>query len=98
MTKKVLCTGPISVSVLVVGERTTLIIEDSNTIRFDCRTDMVRDVLTGSPMQVSSPGGFCLIELRGTTVRVEYGVTGEPRQTCDFSAETLRHVLDSSSV
>ena len=94
MTERTLCDEGVAVKVTGSGTRAFVEIVDGITLRFECHSRMLRGVLEGSPLQLSAREGFCLLERRTAIVRLEYGISGEGRRTCEFPAGDLGAALD----
>lgn len=94
MTIHTLCEAGLKVQLSGKGSLASLMVVDGRTVKFDCHTHLLRAVLDGAPLQVSAKEGFCLIELRGPLMRLEFGISGEGRQVCDFPAEDFVAALD----
>lgn len=67
---------------------------DGTTVRFDCHTHLLRAVVDGAPLQVSTKQGFCLLERRGAVIKLEFGIVGEGRQSCDFPIDDFVAALE----
>lgn len=94
MTRHTLCEGGLAVHLSGEGNRSTLLVIDGITARFDCHTHLLRAVLDGAPLQVSAKEGFCLMERRGTVLKMEFGLAGEGRQSCDCPIDAFAAALD----
>jgi hypothetical protein len=94
MTRHTLCEGGLAVHLSGKGNLATLLVVDGVTARFDCHTHLLRAVLDGAPLQVSAKEGFCLLERRGSIIKLEFGIAGEGRQSCDFPTDDFATALD----
>lgn len=94
MTIRTLCDVGLKVQMSGNGGHAALFVVDGVTVRFDCHTQLLRAVLEGAPLQVSAKQGFCLIERRGGSMRLEFGISGAGRQVCDFPVEDFIGALE----
>jgi hypothetical protein len=94
MSERTLCDVGLTVSVSGAGRVVVIQVSDHVAVRFECRTHLLRAVLEGAPLQVSAPDGFCLLERRNAKVRMEFGLGGGGRKTCEFPAQDLADALD----
>ncbi|MGV3619000.1 MAG: hypothetical protein ACO1SV_27045 [Fimbriimonas sp.] len=93
MNARTLCDGGLAVQVTGAGNRAALMVVDGIAVKFECYTRLLKAVLEGAPLQVSAKEGFCLLERRGNQIRLEFGISGEGRQTCEFPAEEFATAL-----
>jgi hypothetical protein len=94
MTQHTLCDGKLAVHLSGKGSRASLLVVDGITVRFECHTHLLRAVVDGAPLQVSAKQGFCLLERRGAVVKLEFGIAGEGRQSCDFPIDDFVAALE----
>ena len=93
MPYQVLCAGDPKVMVDGGGERTLVVVEDGNAMRFWASTSDLEAVLRGDPLQLSAYGGFCRFERAGEEVRMEFGLTDRARKRCAFPAAAMADAL-----
>ncbi len=94
MEPRTLCDVGLTIRVSGSGAQSWVDIVDGKVVRFECRTRMLRAVLEGVPLQVSAVQGYFMMERRNGCVRVEFGVPGTGRKTCEFGHQELTSVLD----
>lgn len=93
MSERVLCDDGLRVTVDGGGERTLVAVRDGASIRFWADTAIMERVLGGEPVQLSAHGGYCGLEAKGGRVRLEFGIDGMGRKSCDFPAGDLAEAL-----
>ena len=84
MAERVLCDEGIHVSMDGGGERTLIALRNGASMRFWADTAAVEEALRGEPVQISAYGGYCAIEVEGDVARLDFGLDGHGRKSCEL--------------
>lgn len=93
MPERVLCEGDLRISIDGGGERTLLVVTDSISVRFWTDTALLEAALCGDPVQLSTHGSFCQIDVKNGQALLVFGVPNHGPRRCEFPAQRLSDAL-----
>ncbi|RYG21118.1 hypothetical protein EON82_19370 [bacterium] len=93
MPERILCEEGLRVSLEADEGHLMLTVGNGAPTSFVTEAALLQDALSGFPLQLSSPEGYCHIEAEGDGVRLEYAIRGAVRKTCSIPVRDLQDAL-----
>jgi hypothetical protein len=93
MSERVLCDEGLRVALEKVAGRLLFTVGNGEPTSFLTAPAVLADVLNGSPLQLSSPDGYCHLEPKGDRLYLTYGLQNSGRKTCSIALRDFAEAL-----
>ncbi|RYG32972.1 hypothetical protein EON81_19375 [bacterium] len=91
--ERILCDEGLRVAVGGLGDRVVVDVRDGTANRFWTDTSNLEKALHGEAVRIDAHGGYCVIEVREGTGRLDLVMEGVEHKHCDFSTGDLADAI-----